>query len=71
MLGLQMEGNGTKNRHLMTSLIGSMEMSTDDRDLVYELFGHSEHVNRNVYQAPAAERHLHVTGKILTKIDQG
>ena len=63
-----MDGNGTKNRHLIASLIGTMPLSPADSQLVYEFFGHSEHVNHNIYQRPQAERQLAVTGRILSDI---
>ena len=58
------------NRHRVSSIIGSLGLSEEDQDLVYDHFGHSKDININVYQIPQAERHLNTTGALLRKIDK-
>ena len=55
----------------VASLIGQMGLSDSHNQLIYEAFGHSEHINRFIYQKPQAERQLDVTGKTLRQIDEG
>ena len=60
--------NRTRNRH---QPLNSMNLSKNNKQLVYEMIGDSENVNVNIYQAPQAEQHLSVTGRILTEVDKG
>ena len=63
--------NGTKNRHRVSSVIGSIALPENDKELIYEHFGHDDRINRDIYQVPQAERHLATTGKYLQMVDQG
>ena len=63
--------NGTMNRHRVSSIIGSMAIPENDKELIYEHFGHDGRINRDIYQVPQAERHLATTGKYLQMVDQG
>ena len=69
--GLEKKVNGTMNRHRVSSLIGAMGLSEADQQLVFDHFGHSGDVNKNIYQVPQAERQLSTTGKYLEMIDTG
>nr|XP_047130473.1 uncharacterized protein LOC105843290 isoform X3 [Hydra vulgaris] len=62
---------GTMNRHRVSSLIGALGLSESNQQLVYDHFGHSGDVNKNIYQVPQAEQQLRTTGQFLRNIDQG
>ena len=63
--------NATTNRHRLSTLIASQSMIESERNLFYEHMGHSEAINRNIYQAPPAIMQLIKTGKRLQSIDEG
>lgn len=63
--------NGTMNRHRVSTIIGSFGLPETEQQLVFDHFGHSGDVNKNIYQIPQAERQLATTGKYLIKIDKG
>lgn len=63
--------NGTMNRHRVSTMIGMLGLPEDEQQLAFDHFGHSGDVNRNIYQAPQAERQLATTGKYLQLIDNG
>eukprot|EP00111_Clytia_hemisphaerica_P013333 TCONS_00039138-protein len=67
--GITSKINGTMNRHRVSSLIGAFNLSETDRNLAYDHFGHSEEMNKFVYQIPQAEQQLQRTGEFLTMID--
>lgn len=66
---IAMNVNGTLNRHRLASMFGGMEMSQDDRQMIFDHFGHSKDINTHVYQIPQAERLLASTGKYLQIVD--
>ena len=61
--------NGTMNRHRVPSLIGALALPETEQRLAFEHFGHSEEINRHVYQVPQAEQQLKSTGRYLQLID--
>ena len=63
--------NATTNRHRLSTLIASQSMIESERNLFYQHMGHSEAINRNIYQAPPAIIQLIKTGKRLQSIDEG
>uniref|UniRef100_A0A7M5UR60 Uncharacterized protein n=2 Tax=Clytia hemisphaerica TaxID=252671 RepID=A0A7M5UR60_9CNID len=67
--GIDSKINGTLNRHRVSSIMGALDMSEKDRNLSYEHFGHSEEMNKYVYQIPQAEQQLARTGEFLALID--
>ncbi|XP_057294029.1 uncharacterized protein LOC130657627 isoform X3 [Hydractinia symbiolongicarpus] len=61
--------SGTSNRHRLSTLIAGLGLSESDMSLAYDHFGHSERINKTIYQAPAAHRQLLSTGKHLSVLD--
>lgn len=61
---------GTSNRHRLSTLVAGLGVSDAQMSLAYDHFGHSETINKTIYQAPAAHLQLLSTGKHLEAIDQ-
>ncbi|XP_072042710.1 LOW QUALITY PROTEIN: uncharacterized protein [Amphiura filiformis] len=61
----------TQNRHRISTEFALMDVSPYDRDYVYKHLGHTEEVNRNVYQAPLSIKALTVVGRRLQALDRG
>ncbi|XP_057298490.1 uncharacterized protein LOC130629354 isoform X2 [Hydractinia symbiolongicarpus] len=72
---LELKSSGTitatKQRHRVSTLFASLELSKSDREAIFTHLGHSEDINVNVYQAPAAIREITKVGKHLTDMDKG
>uniref|UniRef100_A0A7M6DJE2 SET domain-containing protein n=4 Tax=Clytia hemisphaerica TaxID=252671 RepID=A0A7M6DJE2_9CNID len=68
--GIESKINGTLNRHRVSSIMGAFNLTETDRNLSYDHFGHSEEMNRFVYQIPQAEQQLAKTGEYLSLIDK-
>ena len=60
--------NATRNRHRVASLLAKFHLSQKEKDLIFQHFGHSEHMNKNVYQAPPGSQQLQSTGRLLSEI---
>nr|XP_047130409.1 uncharacterized protein LOC124810142 isoform X2 [Hydra vulgaris] len=63
--------NATTNRHRISTLMASISMTDSERNLFYDHMGHSEAINKHIYQAPPAIMQLSNTGLRLTCIDKG
>ena len=61
----------TKNCHRISTLFAGLDVPQKDRELFYSHMGHSEDINRNVYQAPLAIQEITSMGKQLMQIDEG
>ena len=61
--------NATKNRYRIASLIARLKLSDKEKEMIYKHFGHSEHINQNVYQAPPGSVQLQTTGQRLMQIN--
>ena len=53
----------SSNRHRLSTLLASMDISPRDRELFYKHMGHSEKINQKIYQAPAAIMEIIKVGK--------
>jgi len=60
--------NATQNRHRMASILAKLSLTEQEKNLIYQHFGHSEKVNQNVYQAAAGSQQLRTTGKMLLQV---
>lgn len=60
--------NATQNRHRMASILAKFSLNQQEMDLIYDHFGHSERMNRNVYQAAAGTQQLRTTGRMLKEV---
>jgi len=63
--------NGVNNRHRISTLFASTTSSPDVREAFYTHMGHSESVNKSVYQTPMALLGVTTYGKQLMQIDKG
>ena len=61
----------TSNRHRLSTILASMDISKKDRALFYKHMGHSEKINQTIYQAPATVMEVTGVGKHLQMIDEG
>ena len=61
----------TTNRHRVSTEFALMDVPASDRDYIYKHLGHSEEVNKNVYQAPLAVKAITVFGRRLQVLDRG
>ena len=61
----------TNNRHRISTLFASLDVSKKDRELFYSHMGHSEKMNTDIYQAPLALLEITKVGKHLMQIDSG
>ncbi|XP_065682293.1 uncharacterized protein LOC136095516 [Hydra vulgaris] len=61
--------NATKNRHRVASLLAKLHLSKKEQELIFQHFGHSERMNKDVYQAPPVSMQLQTTGQFLLQIN--
>ncbi|XP_065683106.1 uncharacterized protein LOC124805787 isoform X1 [Hydra vulgaris] len=61
----------TTNRHRISTLLASVSMTDSERNLFYDHMGHSEAINKHIYQAPPAIMQLAKTGLRLSNLDKG
>lgn len=61
----------TANRHRLSTIYASLEMSPADRKTYLDHMGHQEGISQNVYQCPIGFNVLRVMGPTLERIDQG
>ena len=45
--------NATKNRHRVASILAKISLTEQEKNLIYEHFGHSKTMNQDVYQSAA------------------
>ena len=60
--------NATKNRHRVASILARFNLNEEEKQLVYEHFGHSGKMNQDVYQTAAGSRQIKTTGKMLLEV---
>ena len=58
-----------KFRHRAATLFGQMDLPQENRDIFYRHMGHSEQINKDVYQCPLAIREIREVGSFLKEID--
>ncbi|XP_035827140.1 uncharacterized protein LOC101860428 isoform X2 [Aplysia californica] len=58
-----------KFRHRVSTLYAQLELPEEQRDIFYRHMGHSETINKNVYQCPLAVREVTQVGKFLINND--
>ena len=62
--------NATRNRHRVASLLAKLNLSDQEKELIYDHFGHSKSVNKNRYQAAAGSMQIQHTGKKLLQLNK-
>ena len=60
--------NATRNRHRVASILAKLQLSENEKHLIFKHFGHSERINETVYQTPAGSMQLNSTGQRLLQI---
>ena len=61
----------TKMRHRISTLYAALDVPESQRHVFYQHMGHSENINKNVYQAPLSVLELTHVGKHLETFDRG
>ena len=59
--------NATKNRHRVASLLAKFKLSEKEKELIFKHFGHSQKINKDVYQTPPGLLQIANTGQKLLK----
>ena len=60
----------TEIRHRASTMFASTDASEPEREAFYEHMGHSESINKNIYQTPKAVREVFEIGNFLHTIDK-
>jgi hypothetical protein len=63
--------NATANRHYVSTLFASLEMSPADEEIFMDHMGHDKPINKANYQCPQGLKEVHVMGKLLQSINTG
>ena len=61
----------TQMRHYVATIYAALEIPDEERKQFYEHMGHSEAVNKNVYQSPLAVKEVIQVGGFLDRLDRG
>ena len=61
----------TKNRHRMSTLYASLEMSPQEKEAFFSHMRHSESMSQNKYQCPLAIQEVTKVGKFFSEVDKG
>lgn len=61
--------NATRNRHRLSSVYASLDMSDADRRIFMDHLGHKEEINKENYQCPPGMKEIRVMGKFLETAD--
>ena len=61
----------TANRHRISTILASLDITDKERELFYKHMGHSDKINQTIYQTPLALMEVTKVGKHLDKIDKG
>ena len=69
--GVNSKITATSVRHRASTLYAALELPEEDRRYFYQHMGHSEEMNRNVYQCPPAVAEVTRVGSFLEWLDNG
>lgn len=58
-----------KFRHRASTLFALLDVSQSEREVFYRHMGHSENINKNIYQCPLALREITEVGNFFDQID--
>ena len=70
-VGLSKTLNATGMRHKISTMYAQLEVPEEKRQAFYKHMGHSENINKNVYQTPLVLQELTHVGKQLNTFDKG
>ena len=59
----------TKYRHRASTLYSLLDVPEGERQIFYKHMGHSEEINKHVYQCPTAVKEITTVGRYLRSID--
>ncbi|XP_052065843.1 uncharacterized protein LOC127705557 [Mytilus californianus] len=68
--GLTKEINATQMRHYMSTVFANLDVPETDRQAFYRHMGHSEEINKHVYQCPLAVQEITKVGKFFYLMDK-
>ena len=63
--------NATTNRHYVSTLFASLEMSKNDEEIFMDHMGHDKSINKENYQCPQGIKEVCVMGKLMQNITPG
>ncbi|XP_065932664.1 uncharacterized protein [Magallana gigas] len=61
----------TKNRHRVSTVYATLDMSENDRKIFYDHLGHNEAINKDNYQCPPGVTEVLHMGKFLSSLEDG
>ncbi|XP_060085309.1 uncharacterized protein LOC132564693 [Ylistrum balloti] len=62
--------NATSMRHRASTIYAALDIPENERRLFYQHMGHSEDINKNVYQCPLAIQEVTKVGKFFENLDK-
>ena len=71
MAGLDNSFTATSMRHYVATVYAGMEVSDEERKGFYDHMGHTEAINKDVYQSPLAVKEDMQVGQVLYQLDKG
>ena len=71
MAGLDNSFTATSMRHYVATVYAGMEVSDEERNGFYDHMGHTEAINKDVYQSPLAVKEDMQVGQVLYQLDRG
>ena len=71
MAELDISITATQMRHYVATLYAGLEIPDDERKRFYEHMGHTESINKDVYQSPLAIKEVTQVGRFLDQLDRG
>ena len=63
--------NATQMRHYVSTVFANLDVPEEDRQAFYRHMGHSEQINKHVYQCPLGIQEVTSCGDFFLKIDNG
>lgn len=67
--GIRQNITATSIRHRASTIYASLDVPESERQTFYQHMGHSQEINKNVYQAPLAVQEVTKVGKFLRELD--
>ena len=71
LAGLENSITATQMRHYVATVYAGLEIPDEERKQFYEHMGHSEAINKNVYQSPLAVKEVIQVGGFLDRLERG
>ena len=71
LAGLDNSITATSMRHYVATVYAGLEVSDEERKRFYDHMGHTEAINKDVYQSPLAIKEVTQVGRFLHQLDRG